>query len=235
MELVEDAEHVETAVRPLAYIVTDKGEPEFHASGKMSGRQVGVNAGVAGFRARRYPPGAEEPGVFLEVKGPRTMRHRRDVSAGVIVFHRRDGICRFLLLRSSQTKRPLWEFPKGAVDEGETLFAAALRELQEETGLREQDIRIVPGFERRETYRFTAGDGGSRTAIRKQVTYYLAETQRTDVTLSPVEATRFAWVRLEEALRKVRYKARRTFLAAAAEAAECVATDGEASDAVPGG
>lgn len=149
------------------------------------------------------------------------MKHRRDVSAGVIVFHRKDGICRFLLLRSSQTKRPLWEFPKGAVDQGETLFDAALRELREETGLRKQDIRIIPGFERRETYRFTAGDGGSLTAIRKQVTYYLAETERTEVTLSPVEATRFVWVRLEEALRKVRYKARREFLAAAAEAASC--------------
>jgi len=159
------------------------------------------------------------------------MKHRRDVSAGVIVFHRRDGICRFLLLRSSQTKRPLWEFPKGAVDKGETLFDAALRELREETGLRQEDIRIVPGFERRETYRFTASDGTARTTIRKQVTYYLAETERTDVTLSPVEATRFVWVRLDEALRKVRYKARRGFLADAAEAVCCVGAGGNATDA----
>jgi 8-oxo-dGTP pyrophosphatase MutT (NUDIX family) len=155
------------------------------------------------------------------------MKHRRDVSAGVIVYHREDGRCRFLLLRSSQTKRPLWEFPKGAVDRGETLFDAALRELREETGLRQEDIRIVPGFERRESYRFTAGEGGSRTAIRKHVTYYLAETERTEVELSPVEATRFAWATLEEALRKVRYKARREFLAAAAEVAGC---DGPGGD-----
>jgi 8-oxo-dGTP pyrophosphatase MutT (NUDIX family) len=160
------------------------------------------------------------------------MKHRRDVSAGVIVFHRADGICRFLLLRSNQTKRPLWEFPKGAVDKGETLFDAALRELREETGLRPEDIRIVPGFERRETYRFTAGDGSSRTAIRKQVTYYLAESTRTEVTLSPVEATRFAWAPLAEALRKVRYKARREFLTAAAEAADC---DGPEAERLAGG
>ena len=174
-------------------------------------------------RARKYP-------AIPEAHGPHDMKHRRDVSAGVIVYHREDGVCRFLLLRSSQTKRPLWEFPKGAVDKGETLFDAALRELREETGLRPEDIRIIPGFERRETYRFTAGDDGARTSIRKQVTYYLAESERTEVTLSPVEATRFAWATLEEALRKVRYKARREFLAAAAEAARCDGAGGETAD-----
>lgn len=149
------------------------------------------------------------------------MNHRRDTSAGVIVFTKSNGSCRFLLLRSSQTKRPLWEFPKGALDEGETPFDAALRELQEETGLRADDVRIVQGFERRETYRFTAGGADNRMTIRKQVTYYLAETDRTDVTLSPVEATRFAWLTLEQAMRKVRYKARKQFLIDAAAAAGC--------------
>jgi 8-oxo-dGTP pyrophosphatase MutT (NUDIX family) len=153
------------------------------------------------------------------------MKHRRDISAGVIVFHRVDGACRFLLLRSSQTKRPLWEFPKGAVDLGETLFDAALRELREETGLRPEDVEIVRGFERREAYRFTAGEESARTAIRKQVTYYLARSDRTEITLSPVEATRFTWLPLDEALRKVRYKARRQILLEAAAAAGCSAPD----------
>lgn len=149
------------------------------------------------------------------------MKHRRDSSAGVIVFQRVDGTCRFLLLRSSQTKRPLWEFPKGAVDEGETLFDAALRELGEETGLLPADVRIVEGFERREEYRFTAGEGDERVMIRKQVTYYLAETGRTEITLSRAEANRFEWFPLSAALRKVRYKARRGLLREAAALAGC--------------
>lgn len=153
------------------------------------------------------------------------MKYRRDNSAGVIVITRSHGGCRFLLLRSSQTKRPLWEFPKGALDDGETPFDAALRELQEETGLDAADVRIVEGFERREMYRFTAGDGKDRTAIRKRVTYYLAETDQTDVTLSPVEATRFAWLTLDQALRKVRYKTRKQFLRDAAAAVGCDGSD----------
>lgn len=155
------------------------------------------------------------------------MNQRRDISAGVIVFRKNDGICRFLLLRSSQTKRPIWEFPKGAVDRGETLFDAALRELQEETGLRPEEIRVVTGFEKREEYRFTAGEGGGRTAIRKQVTYYLAETERTEVRLSPEESNRYAWLPLDEALRKVRYKARRAFLREAAALGACAGADAQ--------
>src|SRR4051812_42639394 len=72
----------------------------------------------------------------------RLMRYRRDVSAGIIVFHRSPEGCRFLLLLSRLTKRPLWEFPKGGVDEGETVLQAALRELQEETGLEPGDVSM---------------------------------------------------------------------------------------------
>jgi len=154
-------------------------------------------------------------------KKPKGGRHRRDVSAGVIIFHRSADGCRFLLLRSRLTRRPLWEFPKGGVDEGETLEQAALRELREETGLTRKDVRFVAGFERSEDYRFTAGEGESRTFIRKRVTYYLAEALQTDITISPVEASRFAWFTPEETRRRLRYKARRAMLDDAAAAAGC--------------
>ena len=144
-------------------------------------------------------------------KRPRK-QHRRDVSAGVIIFHRGPDGCRFLLLRSTQTRRPLWEFPKGGVDAGETLEEAALRELQEETGLLPEHVRLVAGFESAEHYRFTAGDGAERTHIRKRVTYFLAEALRTEITISPAEASRFAWYSPAETRRKLRYKARRQML-----------------------
>lgn len=149
------------------------------------------------------------------------MRQRRDVSAGVVVFHRGPDGCKFLLLRSKQTRRPLWEFPKGGVHRGETREQAALRELGEETGLGPEDIRWVRPFEFTEDYRFTTGPDEERMLIRKQVTYYLAEALRTDITISPEEATRFAWLDFDEARRKLRYAGRRTMLEAAAEAAGC--------------
>jgi bis(5'-nucleosidyl)-tetraphosphatase len=149
------------------------------------------------------------------------MRYRRDKSAGVIVFHRDSDGCRFLLLLSRLTKRPLWEFPKGGVDEGESLAEAALRELQEETGMGADDIRLVDGFEHREEYRFTSGRGDSRTLVRKEVTYFLAEARTTEVELSAHEASQYAWLTLAEATRKLKYKARRDMLRRAAEHTEC--------------
>jgi 8-oxo-dGTP pyrophosphatase MutT (NUDIX family) len=158
------------------------------------------------------------------------MRYRRDRSAGVIVFHRDDNGCRFLLLLSRLTRRPLWEFPKGGVDVGETLAEAALRELREETGLAGDDIRIIGDWQHREEYRFTSGKGEGRTLVRKEVTYFLAESLSTDVTLSAHEASQFAWLSLEDAVRKLKYKARREMLRQAAAAAGCVAPASDVGD-----
>jgi bis(5'-nucleosidyl)-tetraphosphatase len=158
------------------------------------------------------------------------MRYRRDKSAGVIVFHRGEDDCRFLLLLSRLTKRPLWEFPKGGVDEGETLHQAALRELQEETGIGASDIRMVEGFEHREEYRFTSGKGDTRTLVRKEVIYFLAEAGITDVRLSAHEASQFVWLPVDEALRKLKYKARREMLRKAAVASGCMSQGAEGEE-----
>lgn len=158
------------------------------------------------------------------------MRYRRDVSAGVIVFHRGEDGCRFLLLLSKLTKRPLWEFPKGGVDEGETLLQAALRELQEETGLAPDEVRIVEGFEHKEDYRFTSGKEEDRVFVRKAVTYFLAEALRTDVRLSAHEASEFAWLTYEQTRAKLRYAARRRMLELAATAAGCLTPEDPAQD-----
>src|SRR5215216_6165589 len=97
------------------------------------------------------------------------VRHQRHKSAGVIVFRRAGDECLFLLILSRLTKRPLWEFPKGGVEKGETIIQAALRELSEETGIAENEIDLFPDFEYTEDYRFTARDSGQRTLIHKQV------------------------------------------------------------------
>jgi bis(5'-nucleosidyl)-tetraphosphatase len=141
---------------------------------------------------------------------------RRHVSAGMIVFHRSAGRCRFLLVLSRLTKRPLWEFPKGGVDEGETLMQTALRELREETGITEDAVAVVPNFEWRESYRFTSGREAERTLIHKQVTYFLAETSVVEVTIADSELSEYAWLELEEAIRRIKYPERRKMLKEAA-------------------
>jgi bis(5'-nucleosidyl)-tetraphosphatase len=144
------------------------------------------------------------------------------VSAGVIVCRQAPAGWRFLMLRSRLTRRPLWEFPKGGVDDGEDVRAAALRELREETGLAADDIRILPDFECTEDYHFTSIREGRRVVVRKHVTYLLAEALHAEVRLSPHEASDFAWLDLAEASRRCRYPARRRMLAAAAHHLGCV-------------
>lgn len=151
------------------------------------------------------------------------MKYSRHVSAGMIVFHRDEGQCRFLLVLSRLTKRPLWEFPKGGVDTGETLIETATRELREETGLTSDHIAVVPGFERTEDYRFSSGQDGERMLIHKRVTYFLAESDTMDVTISPHEISQHAWLDLGNAVRKLKYKERRNLLREAAAFVGCAA------------
>ena len=148
------------------------------------------------------------------------MRHQQDVSAGVIVFHEGAEGRRYLLLLSRLTKRPLWEFPKGGVDAGETLLQTALRELEEESGLRPEDIRLIDGFQASERYRFTTGRSDRRHLIHKEVTYFLAEAFREDVRLSEAETIEYGWYDLATATKRIRYAARRRILAAANDAAD---------------
>ena len=149
------------------------------------------------------------------------MRHQRHRSAGIIVFRRAGAECLFLLILSRLTKRPLWEFPKGGVDEGETVLQAALRELHEETGIHESEVRLIPEFERTEDYRFTSGRSDRRSLIHKQVTYFLAETEKATIVLSAKESSEFAWLNMVDATKRLRYKERRKLLADAAAAAGC--------------
>lgn len=67
------------------------------------------------------------------------------LSAGVVVVRMLDNTPHYLLLRAFN----YWDFPKGMVEDGEDPFAAAQREVTEESGLTELDFRW--GMEFRET------------------------------------------------------------------------------------
>lgn len=94
---------------------------------------------------------------------------RTHLSAGVAVLRDTPAGQRFLLLRAYR----YWDFPKGAVEPGETPLQAAVREVHEETGL--DDLEFFRGEIYAETAPYNRG---------KVARYYLATTRTQAVTLS---------------------------------------------------
>jgi bis(5'-nucleosidyl)-tetraphosphatase len=139
------------------------------------------------------------------------MRRIAQAAAGIVLFHMDVGERRYLLVRSALTRRPIWEFPKGGVEAGETDPEAAERELREEAGLKVGDYEVLDGFREEERYVFTQGKGEARTLIVKRVAYFLAESRTSDVTISH-EAEDFRWVTYDEALRLLRFPGKRNVL-----------------------
>ncbi|HEY4127622.1 MAG TPA: NUDIX domain-containing protein [Gammaproteobacteria bacterium] len=115
----------------------------------------------------------------------------RRLSAGVVVLRDTADGPRYLLLRAYKH----WDFPKGMVEADETPFAAARREVAEETGI--DSLQFVWGEVYRETAPYARG---------KVARYYIARTEREDVELTANPQTgihehmEYRWVALDEAL-----------------------------------
>lgn len=116
-------------------------------------------------------------------------------SAGVVVVRREPDGWRVLLLRAYRN----WDFPKGAVEAGESPLEAAIRETREEAGITDLDFRW--GEDSIDT-----GPYGPRHKVSR---YFVAQTSSREITLpiSPElgrpEHHEWRWVRFDEAKRMV--------------------------------
>lgn len=139
------------------------------------------------------------------------MRRVSQTAAGVVLFRNGVDTRRYLLMRSALTRRPIWEFPKGGVEAGESEAQAAVRELWEEAGIGERQISLFDGYREEERYVFTQGKGEQRTLIVKKVVYFLAETEEERVIISR-EAEEYRWATYDEAMRLIRFPGKRHVL-----------------------
>lgn len=117
---------------------------------------------------------------------------RKVISAGIIIFRRtREGF-KFLLLYHG---RNYWNFPKGKLEASERSWQAAFREVQEETGLKQSELRQIRDFKTYERFMM-----GGKNGVFKIVILYLAETRQSKVTVSD-EHEGYGWFTFSEAKR----------------------------------
>ncbi len=148
-------------------------------------------------------------------------RPEREVSAGGIVFRRTPDSpreIRFLLIRDSYEN---WGFPKGHLEEGEAPAAAALRETEEETGLRDLiahgPIRIIDWY-----FRFRG------RFIHKFCHFFLFESPEGETVPQLEEGiTACQWLPLEKALEELSYDNARSVLRRGADMARTLVPAGK--------
>ena len=116
--------------------------------------------------------------------------------AGAIVVRRRQGMPHVLLITAKRNSDH-WLFPKGHIDEGETREEAALREAEEEAGVRATVV----------------GRAGIHTfSLRSEtirVHYFLATT---DDKGRPEKGRQLAWFSYDEALEQLTFPDTRALL-----------------------
>ncbi len=135
--------------------------------------------------------------------GEQQGRVREEISAGGVVVRIDDGRPLYLLIRDSYRN---WGFPKGHLEEGETADAAAMREVEEETGL--SGLRLRGAIETIDWYFRFRG-----RLIHKVCHFYLMETE--SAVTSPQRAegiTACRWEPFERAASLVSYENARAVL-----------------------
>ena len=121
---------------------------------------------------------------------------REQKSAGIVLFRNASNKNEFLLLNYPQGH---WDFIKGKVEQGETLYETASREAKEETGI--SDIEFIDGFEESVEYNFKF----KNEDIHKIVVFFLAKTNEKKITLSH-EHNDFVWLEYDDALKKTTFR-----------------------------
>ncbi len=118
---------------------------------------------------------------------------KKQVVAGFVVYRKTTDGIKFLML---YRRGNYWNFPKGHFKPGERTIDAALRELEEETGIKKSELRIAPNFRGYERFFFKIGNQG----IYDTVILFLAETHKAEIKIEPREHSGYAWFLYRDAI-----------------------------------
>lgn len=137
-----------------------------------------------------------------------------ELSSGALVFRRtKQGIV-WLVLHYVAGH---WDFPKGHVEKGESMFDAARREVFEEAGIK--NLKFYPEFKQSIQYFFNPAkytDSQEKKLTFKKVVFHLAETSENQIKTS-FEHLEGKWLTVEEALEVLTFKDAKKILQSANE------------------
>ena len=134
------------------------------------------------------------------------LRTVSEVSAGGLVVDRGGPVPQGALIgRLDRRGRLLWSLPKGHLEAGETAEDAAIREVEEETGIRGHVLAKLGVID----FWFVAG--GAR--IHKTVHHFLLEAESGELSDADVEVDEVAWVPLAELPERLAYDTERKLMA----------------------
>ncbi|HKJ03648.1 MAG TPA: NUDIX domain-containing protein [Longimicrobiales bacterium] len=142
---------------------------------------------------------------------PKRTRARVERSAGGVVVRTLDGEPRILVIRDPYQN---WGLPKGHLEKGEGSGEAAVREVEEETGLSD----LVLGAELATIDWYFRSDG---KLVHKFCAFYLMESKSGEPVPEAGEGiTECVWMTLDEAAARISYDNAREVVKVAREALE---------------
>jgi len=116
---------------------------------------------------------------------------------------------KFLLLKYTN----YWGFAKGIIEGNESEQETAIRELEEETGIK--NVKIIPGFKYEQEWFYRLNNEN----VKKKATFFLAKITKEEAEKVKIsfEHEEFAWLTFSEAIEKMKIKNNKEMLKKAYE------------------
>lgn len=138
---------------------------------------------------------------------PATLKHLH--SAGGVIYKKSGSAFEIALIAIKAGT--VWTLPKGIIDKGEKIEAAAVREIEEETGL---TGRVTDLLGEKSYWFFLRGEN---VKCRKTVTYFLLKHAEGEIKRHCPEVDDAIWIDIDEAIKQLSYKSDRDIVEKAKE------------------
>ena len=136
------------------------------------------------------------------------MKVKRQFSSGGVIFRPSPRGPKVALI--SRQGSTIWCLPKGLIEKGESLEETALREVEEETGLKGKLLRRIGEI------RYWYVSEEERAKFFKVVTFFLLRRTGGSTRHHDFEVDEAAWFSLPEALKRLSYPSERKIMRRAA-------------------